>query len=74
LKLIKLLCDSANLDFIDLAPRERVQLVVDSPASIWHIDTVQGANYLADSQREAAIFDSGSHVKAASVQLEEVQR
>jgi hypothetical protein len=73
LKLIRLLCDSANLEFIDLAPRERVKLVVDSQASIWHFDTLQGAYYLADSQSEAAIFESNSHAKAASLQIEDVE-
>jgi hypothetical protein len=73
LKLIRLLCDSANLDFIDLSLDERVPPVVDSQASIWHFDTVQGAYYLADSPSEAAIFDSDSHAKAASMQVEDVQ-
>jgi hypothetical protein len=73
LKLIRLLCDSANLDFIDLAPLKPVQPALNIQGTVWHFDTAQGPYYLADHQNEAAIFDSRNHAKAASMQIEDVQ-
>jgi hypothetical protein len=74
MKLIRLLCSSANLDYIDLTPQYRVQPIIKTGATIWHFDTVQGAYYLADSLNEASIFDVNNHAEIASVQIEEVER
>lgn len=71
MKLIRLLCDVANLDFLHLTPTTSAQGEANNAK--WHFQTEQGAYYFVDQGIEAAIYDRRSEVQAASVKIEDVE-
>jgi hypothetical protein len=73
LKLIRLLCDSANLEFLYLTPSKPNETKKSDDASVWHFQTSQGPYYLSDNKSEAAIFNSDTQLQVAQVRIEEVE-
>jgi hypothetical protein len=72
MKLIRLLCESAKLEFIELAPMDRQQFKASTVRATWQFNTVQGTYYLSDAKSEATLRNSTTHEIIASVQIDEV--
>jgi hypothetical protein len=73
LKLIRLLCDSANLEFLYLTPSNPDYEEKNSGTTVWHFQTSQGTYYLSDNKTEATIFKVNTQVQVAQVRIEEVE-
>jgi hypothetical protein len=72
LKIIRLLCNSVNLDFIGVTSTNTEKRTKPGAASRWNFRTVQGDFYLVDKKTEAAIFNASTHAEVASVIVEDV--
>lgn len=74
MKLIRLLCHSAKLDFVDLVSTNQQQTKLNTNAATWYFNTLQGGYYLTDTTTEATLFNSSTHARVASMQIEEVSK
>jgi hypothetical protein len=73
MKLIRLLCDNANLDFLYLSPADGVSPTNSQQAAIWHFEAVQGRFYLSDLKSEATLCNSLTHAQLARVKITDVE-
>jgi hypothetical protein len=72
MKIIRLLCDSVNLDFIGVTSTNIDRKSKPGAASRWNFRTVQGEFYLVHKKKEASIFNASTHTEVASVAIEEI--
>ncbi len=73
LKLIRLLCDSADLEFLYLTPANLGEADRSTDAAVWHFQTSQGPYYLSDNKSEATLFNLNTQLQVAQVRIEEVE-
>jgi hypothetical protein len=71
MKLIRLLCDHADLEFIQLETVTQLQDASIAPRK-WDFQAVQGPFYVEESPTDAALFDARTKVRLAALQISEV--
>ena len=77
MKLIRALCDHADMDFLTLVSElstqqlDDGQIIEGGTTPIWHFRTLQGPFYMSESQGEAMMFDSVNHTQMANIRTDE---